>query len=478
MDTRPQEKYTKRDLSSGSLTQNLIMMSVPIAANMALQSLYSVIDVWWLGRYSKEAMASVGATGALSWLVASMAIGFGTAGTALVAQYTGAKRQRDADHVAGQVMMFMTALGAILAVPMIVYAPQVLAAFAIPKEMLPQAVPFLRMIMIAMPAALYMAAYGSILRALGDTHTILIVGVVVNVINMAIDPLFIFGWHPIGMPRLGAAGAGMATGISQVVGALYCYRLLRKHKAGLYIDTADYRPDPPALRKVFSIGLPAAINNAGGAMGFALFQTLINGLGTTVVAAYTVGFRIINFVQIPSQSIGMAAQPIVGQALGADNPKLARKTIKLCTNAVALTTLPAVFLLMWQGQHVARFFTPDRDVIAESRTFFLIVPISTYFFGLIMVLNSAFTGSGHTKPVMVLTIVRMWVLRLPVAYGLTHWGFGAPGVYWGMVAGNVICVALTFQIFRRGKWQIPVISTKRRAEGLPAEEVTELTSAD
>jgi len=478
MDTHAEQRYQKRDLSTGSLTSNLLMMSVPIAANMALQSAYSVIDVWWLAKYSKEATASVGSTGALSWMVASLAIGFGTAGTALVAQYTGAKRQREADHTAGQVLMFMTALSAILAVPMIVFAPQVMLAFDMPPEMLPQAVPFLRMIMIAMPASVYMAAYGSILRALGDTHTILIAGVYVNVINMLLDPLFIFGWKPLGMPSLGAAGAGIATGLSQVFGALYCYRLLRRHKAGLYVATSDYKPDPPTLKQIFSVGLPAAINNGSGSLGFALFYSLINGLGTTVIAAYTIGFRIINFVQIPSQSIGMAAAPIVGQALGAENPKRARKTIRVCTNAVAITTLPAVFLLMWQGQHVARFFTSDRDVIAATKVFFLIVPISTYFFGLIMVLSAAFTGSGHTKPVMVLTIIRMWVLRLPVAWSLRWWGLGAPGVYWGMVAGNVICAALTYQQFRRGKWQIPVISPRKKLEGLAVEEATEISPAD
>jgi putative MATE family efflux protein len=469
MDNQPSQASSKRDLSSGSLYGNLLRLTLPMAAQQALGILYNLVNAVWLGRWSTEGLGAPGVAGPIQWIAVSLAFGFGSAGTALVAQYVGARRHRDADHVAGQTMMLMTSIAGVLTVPAVLFAPGILSLYGTPEGMMPDAVVYLRIIMLGLPFVAVVGAYGSVLRALGDTMTVVVIQVIGNAINLALDPLLIFGWAPIGMPAMGVAGAATGTVISQGVCACACIHLLRKRKAGLSVTRADLSPDWPVLRQIVSIGTPAALSNASGAFGFSLFQGIINTLGTVVVSAYTVGFRILNIIQVLPQCLAMAAAPIVGQAIGAGNLKLARRAVKVCTNIVAFITLPAAGLLMWQGHNVARLFTPDQAVIAETGRFFLIVPISAYFFGLIMVLSAAFTGSGHTKPVLAVTILRLWLLRLPVGWLLVNrWHWGSYGVYWGMVAGNVVSVVILLHLFRRGGWQKAVVPLR---EGSPPKAV-------
>jgi len=464
MTTKSAEEYSKRDLSSGSLYGNLLRLSLPMAAQQALAILYNLVNAFWLGRWSREGLAAPGVAAPIQWIVVSFAFGFGVAGTALVAQYVGAKRHRDADHVAGQTMMVMTALATVLTVPAVLFPSQILKLYWTPPDVMPDATTYLRIVMLGLPFVAVVGAYGSVLRALGDTVTVVVIQVAGNVVNMALDPLFIFGWERIGVPAMGVAGAALGTVISQGICAYACYHLMRRRRGGLHITRADFRPDWPVLKQILSIGTPAALSNSSGALGFSLFQGIVNSLGTVVIGAYTVGFRIVNGIQIVPQCLAMAAAPIVGQALGAGNPKLARRAIKVSTNIVALVTLPAAGLLMWQGHNVARLFTPDAEIIKETAKFFLVVPASAYFFGLIMVLSAAFSGSGHTRPVLVVTILRLWVLRVPVGWILVNtWHWGSYGVYWGMVAGNVISGAILLHLFRRGRWQQAVVPTGKPA---------------
>jgi Na+-driven multidrug efflux pump len=165
--------------------------------------------------------------------------------------------------------------------------------------------------------------------------------------------------------------------------------------------------------------------------------------------------------------MAMAAAPVVGQALGAQKPKLARRAVWTSASLVALVMFPPVVFLIWRGQLVARAFIESPDVIAEAGRFFMVVPASVYFFGVLMVLMAAFYGSGHTRPVMVISIMRLWVFRLPAAYLLAFvLGLGSTGAYLGMVFGNVLCALITLWVFLRGGWESAVVPTSDiRLEG-------------
>ncbi|MEF8788135.1 MAG: MATE family efflux transporter [Planctomycetota bacterium] len=442
----------KRDLTSGSLLGTLLRLAVPVAADSAIRSLYNLADAFWLGRWSKEGLAAAGVTMPFFFVIIAFSMGFGNAGTAAVSQFTGADDYRRADRAAAQTLLLMFLLAATLAVPLILFAPSLFALVQVPEAARPHATSYIRILSFGLPLIAFNIAYGSVLRGLGDTVTPLLIGAANNVVNVVLDPFLIFGWGVF--PELGAAGAALAGLISLGVGALGCYIGMRRKVAGLDVEPSDFRPDTGLLRRIFRVGIPAALNNSSTSVGFALLQVMVNTLGTAVIGAFTIGFRIIFFFGIPAQALAAAAAPVVGQALGAGKPSLARRAVWRSALVVGVTMFVPAALLMLKGELVAAAFTDNQAVIRQARRFLLIMPAASYFFSVLMVLTAAFYGSGHTKPAMFVGIMRTFVFRLPLAYVLAFLvGWGSYGIYAGWAFANVASALLTLYLFLRGGWE-------------------------
>lgn len=469
--------YKKRDLLSGSLLRNIIRLSAPLAAGFLLHALYDLVDAFWLGKYSRVALGVPGVSMPLRFFTVSFGMGFASAGSALVAQYTGARNHAMASHVSGQLLVFLCVLGGVMALPIVVFTGGVLKLFNVPEEMIPMASGYLRIVLMGTPLVAFTIGYSAVLRALGDTITVVVLGALSNVINLLLDPVFIFGWKPLGIPKMGPQGAALATLLAQALFAAACLVFLLRRRAGLHITIADLKPDMPVIKKTLQVGLPTALGMSSNSIGFMVFQTMINTLGSTVIGAFTVGFRLVHFFHVPSRSLAMAAAPIVGQALGAQKPELADRAVKLSVWIMATLMLLPVVVLMTHGKFIARFFTDDAAIMAETAKFFLIVPISSYCFGMIMVLTAAFYGSGHTKPAMVLAFIRLWALRLPIAWFLGFAvGWKSSGIYAGMATGNIITAALTLYWFLKGTWRkavIPVAQPPDPVTGEPRDGASE-----
>jgi Na+-driven multidrug efflux pump len=197
-------------------------------------------------------------------------------------------------------------------------------------------------------------------------------------------------------------------------------------------------------------------------IGFLVLQGMINKLGATVMGAYTLGSRITEILGVPAGALAVSTAPVVGQALGAGKPEIARRAVRTSVMMYALGMLLPQVALMLQGQVIARGFTHDAGIIAEAGRFFVLVPASNYCFNILMVVLSAFQGSGHTRPVMVLSLLRQWVLRIPVCLLLCFgWGFvpsyGSRGLYAGLVIGNVISAVMAWWLFHVAAWDKPVV---------------------
>lgn len=446
----------KKDLTTGSLAGNIFRLAGPMTVGMFLHSFYSMADAFWLGRLSKLALASQTVCWPFMFLAFAVGMGFGTAGTTLVSQYTGADRPEEAELAAGQTMLLLVALTASVALPVIALAPHLLWLVNAPENTVPDAILYLRIMMLGMPLVGFIVAYGAALRGLGDTLTVVMIGAVAVMLNIVMDPLLIFGLGPF--PELGVAGAGVASVLARLVEAFVCLLVMRTGRAGLRVHVRDLRPEWSILRRLVKVGAPVAVNRGSDSVGFAVFQAIINSLGTTVIAAFRIGFSIIRLFNMPAFAVATAAAPIVGQALGARKRRLARRTVWTSTGFVAVAMFVPLVLVMSGGQYVARFFVDSQEVAMEARRFFHVVPASSYVYGVLTVLLSAFYGSGHTRPALAIGILRLWVLRIPLALTLVfllHWGsFGA---YFAMVGANIVCAAVTLRLFLRGGWESPVV---------------------
>jgi putative MATE family efflux protein len=452
-------RTSKADLTSGPLIGHLIRMAWPTALGVVLQSLYSMVDTFWLGKLGDSAgTVAVAATGSVRpVLFIAVALGFGLSagGTAMVAQFTGAGRQRQADRSAGQTILLLCSMGVLAALPVAILAPWILSLMRAPEELILPATLYLRIFILGLPFMAFSLAYASVMRALGDTITAVLIGVATNVLNLVLDPLLILGlWR---FPRMGIQGAALASAFCQVVGALGCYACMARGRAGLHVERTDFVPDWPLIRRIVAVAVPAGLGSGLNSIGFAIFQTIINSFGTTVVGAFTIGFQVLHFFNAPMQAMGAATAPIVGQALGAGKVPIARRAVRLSVCLVGSFMLVPAFFLMFNGQWIARLFVQDSEVIAESGRFFQIVPFSSYFFGVVMVLMGAFYGAGHTLPAMVVSVLRILVRIVAALYLAFVVGLGNTGAYAGMVVGNVTCATLALYLFLRGGWEKAVI---------------------
>ncbi len=463
----------RRDLTEGSLAWNLIRLAAPLMAQMSVQAVYNLTDAFWLGKLDSLAVTAPGVSMPFVFVVFALATGFGNGGAALVAQYTGAKRHDEADRAAGQTLLLLLAVSVVLAGVIFPLTRPLLSLVRVPDNVAGVADSYLRIFILGTPFVACTVAYGSVLRALGDTLTVVYISAVSSLFNLVLDPVLIF-WLDMGVD-----GAAVASVAAQFGSAVACLVLLHRGRSGLRLTLRDLKPQGAMLRQIIRIGFPAGVSMGSNSFGYMAFQTLVNGLGDSVIAAFTIGFRMTNFLSIPGHSMATAAAPIVGQALGAGKPDRARRTVLLGVLIVALGMAIPYALMMWQGRLVARFFVDDPAVITEAYRFFLIVPASNYFFIVIMVLSSAFYGSGHTRPVMIVSLLRQWGLRIPLAYLFgSILGWGSIGIYAGMGVANVICAFITIWYFLAGHWTKAVIATtpEEKAE-LAAEAETDLDSA-
>ncbi len=452
MSVHPRQNDAARDLTSGSLEWNLFRLAGPIAAGMALQAFYNLVDAFWLGHWTKEALAAQSVSMPFFFLVFALVQAFATAGSSVVSQYTGAGRHYDADRAAAQMFLVLAAFAAALTLPMVLMAPGLLRLMGVPEEALDQGAAYMRIAMVGLPFMAFTAGYASALRALGNTMTIVLIGAATNLINLVLDPVLIFGL--LGVPAMGVSGAAIATLTANIVNALICYRCLRAGHVGLRTRLADLKPDRAMLLTIVKIAAPLSINRSSDSWGFFVFRILINHLGITVLTAYTIGFRILQFFTMPAVALGYAAAPVVGQALGAGNRALARRAVWVSTALAAVVLLLPMLGMVIFGQGIASFFRADPDVMKEAGRFFLVVPASSYFFQVIMVLSAAFIGSGNTQAPMVISLMRHWALRLPIGYLLGYaLGMGSMGIYLGMAIGNLVGAAVTLWVFLRGRWQ-------------------------
>ena len=453
------EQLARRNLTNKPLGRTLLRLAVPVAADSAIRSLYNLADAFWLGRWSKEGLAAVGVSMPFFFITIAFGMGFGTAGTSLVSQLTGANRHEEAERAAAQTLLFMFTLALCFSVPLAIWAPQLFDLVQVPENAQAEAISYIRIMCAGLPLIAFIIAYGSVLRGLGDTTTVLVIGAVNNILNVIIDPFLIFGWA--GLPAMGAAGAALAGVISLCTGTVAAIICMKRQRAGLALHFRDFKPDWDLLKRIARIGFPAALNNSSASIGFASLQVMINALGTAVIGAFTIGLRVIFFFNIPGHAVAAAAAPVVGQALGARRPKLARRSIWMGSLLVAVVMfLPLVFLI-WQGGLVASAFTDNPAVQEEARLFFLAMPAASYFFSVLMVLTAAFFGSGHTTPAMVVGILRSFLLRLPLAYLFAFvLGWESLGIYIAWIVGNVISALVTLYLFRRGGWQKATIHTR------------------
>lgn len=451
------DKDIRTEILSGSIFKALFRLAWPVMLGNLMQTAYNLADTFWLGRLGKEALAAPTISWPIIWLMISFSDGIGIAGTSLVAQHTGAGNQERANRVAGQVFIFVFIVASFLSIIGFLFIHVVLKWMGADPGVLDKATSYSRIIFATIPLMFGFFVFRGLLRGIGDTITPMILGAISVLLNVALDPLVIFG---VGFfPRLEVSGAAIATAFSRGVATTIAIYLLFTGKVGIKIKLSYLKPRIAIIKKIVSIGVPSSIRSSGTALGFTMLMKIIAFFGTTAITAHGVGNRVLSVLWMPLFGLAASTTTMVGQNLGADQIDRARKTVWTSTGiATGIMTLGGITCLVFR-KVLVRIFIDAPEVIELGSLFFTIMAFSIPFFAIYRIMTSAFQGSGHTVYSMAFTLFRLWGLLVPSAYLVSRvWGWGPGGVWAAMLWSNIITVGISVFFFMKGVWEEKVIS--------------------
>ncbi len=457
---QPLKSAKTEGLTDGPILPALLKLSWPIVFSNLLQTAYNVADTFWLGRLGDHAVAAVSVSFPIIFLFISLGAGLTIAGTALVAQYIGAGRRKQANYVASQVVGFVGGLAVLLSILGYFLSARIVGLLGPEPEVYAEAVVYLRTWFIGIPFIFGFFMFQALIKGYGDTINPMKIMVAAVVLNILLDPFLIFGWGFF--PEMGVQGAAVATVFSRGLASVLSLVLLFKGSLGLKVSFSDLKPDPVTMKTVINIGLPAAAENSMKAIGITAMTGIVAYFGTPTLAAFGVGNRLSSVVFLPSLGLAQATTTMVGQNLGARKESRAEKTAYLSSGmAFVVLSLFGVFTHLFSGPIAAIFLPGEEQALALASRYISVVAFSYGFLGVLNVKNGAFRGAGQTLTAMVFAVLSLLGLRVPLAYFLSlYTPLGVDGLWWAVGIGNMIGGALAFWWFTLDRWKQRIIEEK------------------
>jgi putative MATE family efflux protein len=453
-------------LTDGPLVRPMIRLAWPLVVIQLLQVAYNVGDTFWLGMLSPAAVGAVSLAFPLLFLLISIGAGFTSAGAILIAQHTGAK-SGDAGLIAGQTLSFVSLVAVGLSALGFVATEPMLAALPADPEtkdvIIPLAAEYLQVFFLGLPLLFGFFVFVSLMRGFGSTRAPMRVMLVSVVINLAIDPLLIFGVGPL--PRLEVQGAAVATLISRGIATAIGFYLLYYTDVGPDIRPAHLRPRREYVAKISRLGIPTALEQSMTALALVAMTAMVVTFSPAVVAAYGLGNRLISLAFLPALGLGQATDTIVGQNLGAGEPDRAARAVRIAAGTIAGVMLVAGLLaVLFPEPFVSVFVTADvaskAATIDYGVTYLRYAAVGFVFMGVLQIIQGAFRGAGNTKTALVFAVFGLWIVRVPVTYYLlfvAEWG--PTGIWTGVVIGDVVGAIAAVAWFSRGTWRGALVET-------------------
>jgi len=440
-------------LTEGSIIKTLIYLSIPIILTNILQTAYNLTDTFWVGRLGKISVAAVSLSFPVLFIIISSGSGLAVAGSILTAQKKGAKDEQAVNHIATQTFYTVLGISILLAFAGYHLTPVLIKIMKTEPNVYAQAVTYLRISFLGLPALFIYLIFQSLMRSLGEVKLPFYIVLSTVLLNLLLDPLFIFGYADLFPPK-GVAGAAIATISTQTLAAIISlYFLFTGHK-GLQIKLRDFHPDFSIIKSLIKLGIPVSIEQVSRATGIFVMVMLVSGFGTVALAGYGIGSRILSFIIIPAFGIGMATSTLVGQNIGAQAYERVKKTIQYSLNIAfgILGTLGIIIFIF--AEQLAELFIPnDPASIEESALFIKFLAVSFGFLGLLIVIIGAFRGAGKTKVSMLLALFSVWIIRFPLAYYLAyHSGWKETGIWFSYPFTNFITALAGIYLLIKYKW--------------------------
>jgi len=452
-DIRDSLRGIRHDYTSGSIGQAIFLLAVPMVLEMVMESLFAVSDVFWVGRLGPDAVATVGLTESMMIIVYTLAVGLSIAVTATVARRTGEKDPDGAARSAVQGIVIAALVSGSLAALGAFFAPALLSAMGASPTVLASGTTFTRVMLGGSSTAFLLFIINGAFRGAGDAYISMRALWFSNAINIVLGPILIFGVGPF--PRLGVAGAAIATTIGRGSGALFVLSRLAKGSAHLAVKRKHVRLDLTLMARMVRLSWNGTFQVLVSSLSWIGLVRIMAGFGSVPMAGYTIAIRIILFALLPAYGLGNAAATMVGQSLGAKNPARAEESVWTAAryNMMFLGAMAVLFLVF--ARTIVSAFTTDAGV-ADVATFGLrMVAAGFPFFAFGGVVTQAFNGAGDTWTPTKINLGVFWVFEIPLAWVLaSRTGAGYRGVFIAVSVAYTVLAFVSAGLFRRGKWKL------------------------
>jgi putative MATE family efflux protein len=445
-----------QDYTRGSLNRAILLLAVPMVLEMVLESLFAVVDVFWVGRLGANAIATVGLSESMLSLVFSVGMGLSLSTTAMVARRIG-ERDPEGAAVAGvQAIILGLIVSVAIGVPCLVFAPELLRLMGASPEIIAVGSNYTRICLGGSCAVLLLFLNNAIFRGAGDAAIAMRLLWVSNIINLILDPCLIFGVGPF--PRRGVTGAALATFTGRSIGVLYqFYRLLRGTER-IRILKNQIQVNYEVLLRLMRVSLTGILQFAIAHTSWIGLVRIVSIFGASALAGYTIAIRIVIFVILPSWGLSNAAATLVGQNLGAGHPERAEKAVwRTGLYNVAFLGVIGMFFIFF-AEPVVRLFTHDPAVVPLGAACLRIVSYGNLGYAYFMVMMQAFNGAGDTITPTIVNFFGFWLFEIPLAYWLAiplH--MRSNGVFFSIAIAESAMAVASAILFKRGKWKMQQI---------------------
>jgi putative MATE family efflux protein len=436
-----------QDYTTGSIRRAVLLLSIPMILEMCMESVFAVVDIFFVGRIGREAVATVGLTESVLTLIYSVAIGLSMAATALVARRIGEKNPEEAARSAVQAINVSLVLTVLVSLAGSFWAPGVLQLMGAPKEVVLIGASYTRIIFSGSIVIMLLFLINGIFRGAGSAFTAMWSLWIANGCNIILCPILIHYY--------GLRGAAIATTIGRGVGVCYQVYHLFRGKGIIRILLRYFIPDKAIIKSVIGIAWTGTMQFLiGSASWIVMARIIAQHFGSEAIAGYQVAIRILIFFLLPAWGMSNAAATLVGQNLGAGQPGRAEQSV---WTAARYNTLFMVFvsvLMLFCAEPIVGFINKDDGVVKVAVRALRIVSLGYIFYGVGMVLANAFNGAGDTRTPTLLNLFCYWAFQMPVAWLLSvRLGFGPTGVFLAILLAEVGITISSFIVFRKGGWK-------------------------
>lgn len=447
---------TEQDYTSGSLRKAIFMLAIPMIMEMMMESAFAVIDIFFVSRVSVNAIATIGLTESVITLIYALAIGLSMAATAMVARRVGEKDYQRANLAAAQAIILGLAVGVITGIFGLLYSREILAFMGAQADLIAEGHRYTQILIGGNLTIMLLFLINAIFRGAGNAAIAMRSLWLANILNIILDPIFIFGLGPI--PEYGVAGAAIATTCGRGIAVVYQSVMLYYGRGRIRLRWSDLRLKLDMLFRLIRVALGGIGQFLIGTSSWVFLMRIVSEFGSEVLAGYTIAVRVIMFTLLPAWGMSNAAATLVGQNLGAGKPGRAERSVWKTARYNMYFMLGVSILYLVFAESIIGIFSPQPEVISQGALSLRIVTAGYFLYAYGMVVSQSFNGAGDTRTPTLINLVGFWLFQIPFAYlAALEWEWGPDGVFWAITLSESLLAVMSILIFRRGNWKKTVI---------------------